>query len=82
MNDIFVKTCVVYNTEKSIDIFKNKNRECKASSIKRVLKRYYKKKDKLLQQRRDKCARLKNLDHGLKTLEEKLSVGSNLIWMT
>ena len=53
MDDIVVKTCVVCNTEKSIDDFCNKYRECKQCNIKRVFKRYYDNKDGILQKRRD-----------------------------
>ena len=38
MNDIVVKTCVVCYSEKGIDDFYNKNRECKQCNFKRVLK--------------------------------------------
>ena len=55
-----------------------KYRKCKACNIKRVSKRYYNNKDKILQQRRDNCARFKDLDNGLKAFEEKLSVNINL----
>ena len=41
MDDISVKTCVVCNTEKRVDEFYNKCRECEQCNIKRVLKRYY-----------------------------------------
>ena len=41
MDDIIVEVCVVCNTEKHIEDFDNKNRECKQCSSKRVLKRYY-----------------------------------------
>ena len=41
MDDEFVKKCVVCRTEKNIDNFYNKYRECKTCNIKRVLKRYY-----------------------------------------
>ena len=75
MNDIVVKTCVVCNTEKSVEIFYNKYRECKLCNLKRVLRRYYNNKDVILQKRRDKYAGFKELDFGLKALEEKL--GSN-----
>ena len=44
MNDIDVLTCVVCHTEKSVDDFYKKYRECKACNIKRVLRRYYNKK--------------------------------------
>ena len=41
------KVCVVCNFEQSIDNFYNKYRECKQCNIKRSMKRYYEKKDKL-----------------------------------
>ena len=40
------KVCVICNTEKSIDNFYNKHRECKQCNIRRCLKRYYKNRDK------------------------------------
>ena len=46
MNENFVKICVVCNTEKKFDNFYNKNRECKACKIKRVLKQYSDDKEK------------------------------------
>ena len=44
------KVCVVCNTEKSIDNFYNKSRECKSCNIKRSTKRYYENKDKISNQ--------------------------------
>ena len=41
------KTCVVCITEKIIDNFHNKYRECIQCSIQRSLKRYYESKDKM-----------------------------------
>ena len=41
------KVCVVCNTEKCIDNFYNKLRECKPCKIKRSVKHYYENKDKL-----------------------------------
>ena len=35
------KVCVICNTEKGIDKFYNRNRECKQCNIRRSLKRYY-----------------------------------------
>ena len=46
------KICVVCNTEKSIDNFYNKYRECKHFNIQRSMKRYYENKDKLSNQRK------------------------------
>ena len=77
MGDKFGKTCAVCSTEKSIDTFYNEYRECKQCNIKRLLKRYYN-REKILQQRRDKCAHFKDLDNRLKALEEKLSVNNDL----
>ena len=46
------KVCVICNTEKSIDNFYNKYRECKQCNIKRSLKRYYENKENLSNQRK------------------------------
>ena len=46
------KICVVCNTEKSIDNFYNKYRECKPCNIQRSMKRYHEKKDKISNQRK------------------------------
>ena len=56
MSDIIVKFFVVCKTEKSKDNFCNKHKECKEFNTKRVLKRYYNNKDKILQHYRDKYA--------------------------
>ena len=40
------KTCVTCNTEKSIDTFHDKYRECKQCNIKSSKRRYYENKDK------------------------------------
>ena len=45
------KVCVVCNIEKSFDNFYDKYRECKQCNIKRSMKRYCEKKDKLSNQR-------------------------------
>ena len=74
MDHIEVKTCVVCNTEKRIEDFYNKYRECKHCNIKRVLNRYYNNKDGILQKRWDKYARFKDLDIRLKAVEEKFSI--------
>ena len=73
MNDSVVKVCVDCNTAKSIDNFSDKYKECKTCNIKRVLKRYHNNKDDILQKRRDKYARSKDLDKRLKALEEIFS---------
>ena len=52
MNENIVKTCVVFNTEKSIDNYYNKYRERKDCNIKRSLKRYYENKDKISNQQK------------------------------
>ena len=44
------KICVVCNTEKSIDNFYNKYRECKPCTIKRSTRRYFENKDKISNQ--------------------------------
>ena len=44
--------CVICNTEKSIDIFYNKYRECKRCIIQRSMKSYYENKDELSNQRK------------------------------
>ena len=46
------KISVVCNTEKSIDNFYNKYRECKPCNIKRSTKRYYENKDKISNQQK------------------------------
>ena len=46
------KVCVICDTEKSIDIYYNKSRECKQCNIQRSMKRYYEKEDKLSNQRK------------------------------
>ena len=46
------KVCVVCNTEKSIDNYYNKYRECKQCNIQRSMKRYYENRDKLSDQRK------------------------------
>ena len=45
------KVCVACNTEKSIDNYYTKYRECKQCNIQRSMKRYYQKRDKLSNQR-------------------------------
>ena len=49
MDDRFVKTCVICNTEKRVDNFYRKYSECKECNIERILKRYYNFKDEILQ---------------------------------
>ena len=46
------KICVVCSTEKGIDNFYNKFRECKQCNIKRSTRRYYENKDKLSNQQK------------------------------
>ena len=46
------KVCVICNTEKSIDNFYNKYRECKQYSLKRNLKRYNENNDKISNQQK------------------------------
>ena len=74
MDDNVVETCVVYNTEKRIEMFYRKYSECKACNKRSVLKRYYNKNDDILQQRRDKNSRFNDLDNRIKALDQKLSV--------
>ena len=81
MNDNFGEICVVCNTEKSFDNFYNKYRECRQCNFKRVLTLPFDSREKILQQRRDNCARFKDLDNSLKALEEKLSVNNSLTKM-
>ena len=78
MNKILVRICVVCKTETRIGNFYKKYREYKSCNIRRVLKIYYDNKAKILQQRRDQCARFKDLDKRLKALEQKLSVNNNI----
>ena len=49
MDDNVVKTCNVCNTEKSIAILPNKQKECKQCKMKKVLKRYCNIKDDIIQ---------------------------------
>ena len=44
------KVCVVCNTEKNIDNFYNKYRECKPCNIKRITRRYFENNDKISNQ--------------------------------
>ena len=76
-----VKTYVICSTEKCIESFYEKDWECKACNIKRVLKRQYNNKDEILQRGRDKYARFKFLDNRLKALEEKLSIFKSTFWI-
>ena len=46
------RVCVVCNSEKIIDNFYNKYRECKPCNIQRSMKRYYENEDKLSNQRK------------------------------
>ena len=46
------KVCVFCNSEKIIDNFHNKYKECKVCKIKRCLKRYYENKDKTSNQQK------------------------------
>ena len=46
------KVCVIFNTEKSIDNFYNKYRECKPCNIQRNMKHYYENKANLSNQRK------------------------------
>ena len=46
------KVCVFCNTEKMIDNFHKKYRECKQCNIQRSIKRYNEKKDNLSNQRK------------------------------
>ena len=44
------KICVICNSEKSIDIFYSKYRECKPCNIKRSTRRYFENKEKISNQ--------------------------------
>ena len=55
------KVSVVCNTEKSIDSFYNKYRECKQCNIPRRMKRYYENKDKLSNQRKLFCEEIRDV---------------------
>ena len=46
------KVCFICNTEKRIDNFYNKYRECKPCNIQRSMKRYHENKDKLSNQQK------------------------------
>ena len=52
------KFCVICNTEKSIDNFYNKYRECKQCSIQQSMKRYYEKKGKISNQQKNTMKRI------------------------
>ena len=78
MNDFDVKTCVLCHIEKNIHNFYNKNTESKPCNSKRVLKRYYDNKEGILQQRRYKYSRFKDLDNRMKAVDEKLSISNDL----
>ena len=73
MDDTFVKSCVICNTEKPIEKFFEKVSHSQ-SCIFKVMKRYYNIKDEKLQQRRDKYAPIKEFESRLKALGENLSV--------
>ena len=47
-----IKVFVVCNTEKTIDKFHNKGRECKPCNIKKSTRRYYENKDKISNQQK------------------------------
>ena len=73
------KVCHICNTEKSIDKFYNKNRECKQCIFKRSMKRYYENKDKLSNQRelyyenyRDVLLAKSNLNQQSRNYERKV----------
>ena len=66
--DIVGKTYIACNTEKRSENFYRKYSKRRAGNIKRVLKRYFDTKDEILQQRRDKYARFKDLEFRLKAL--------------
>ena len=52
------KVYVICNTEKSIDNFYNKYRECKQCNIQQSMKRYYEKKDKISNQQKNTMKRI------------------------
>ena len=74
MYDKVIKTCVACNTERSIYIFHNKHTECKQCNIRRVSKRYYDNKGRILQKQRVNYARFKDLDNKLNALEESFTM--------
>ena len=67
------KVCVVCNTEKSIDNFYNKYRECKPCNIKRSTKRYYENKDKISNQHKKYIMKKIEMSYlqGLKYINKK-----------
>ena len=65
------KVCVNCNTEKSIDNFYNKYRECKPCNIQRSLKRYYENKDKLSNQRKILYEKNKDVLHAKSKLNQQ-----------
>ena len=71
-------TCSMGNTEKHIEDFSENYAQCRYCNTKRAIKRYYNKKDKILQQQKEKYMHLKDLvesyvelQNKLKALEEK-----------
>ena len=64
-----VKTCVICNTDKRIEIIDDKLSECRTCNIKSVLKHYFLNKVELLQKRRFKYAIFKDLDNRITALE-------------
>ena len=55
------KCCVVCNTEKSIDNFHNKDRECQPCNIQRSMKRYHENEGKKSNQRKILFERNRNV---------------------
>ena len=75
---LLVKLVLFAILKKSIDDLYNKYRESKQCNIKKALKRYYDKKDGILQKRRSNNAHFKDLDSRIKALEGKPSIQKNL----
>ena len=71
---LILKLGLFCHTEKYNEEFYNNYKECKPCNPERVLKTCYDNKDGILQKRRDKYARFKDLDISLKGLEEKFSI--------
>ena len=65
------KVCIVCNTEKRIDSFYKKYRQCKQCNIQRSLKQYYENKDKLSDQRIIFCEKNREVSLAKSTINQQ-----------